>query len=118
MMTVWRASNAVKFLAVPLLMVLGHSNCGAVDAAIKVVKEGAKLPGHLPELIDSIKPAVIAAHARHPGDLLAAAIEENVKLNVKRLHADEPIVSEALVAKKVAAVGGIYDLGTGKVNLI
>ena len=109
---------AVKFLGVPLLMVLGHSNCGAVDAAIKVVKEGAKLPGHLPELIDSIKPAVIAAHARHPGDFLAAAIEENVKLNVKRLHADEPIVSEALVAKKVAAVGGIYDLGTGKVNLI
>ena len=41
-----------------------------------------------------------------------------MKLNVKRLHAYEPIVSEALVAKKVAAVGGIYDLGTGKVNLI
>jgi carbonic anhydrase len=56
---------AVKFLGAPLLMVLGHSNCGAVDAAIKVVKEGAELPGHLPELVDSIKPAVIAAQARH-----------------------------------------------------
>lgn len=109
---------AVKILGVPLLMVLGHTNCGAVDAAIKVVKEGAELPGHLPELIESIKPAVIAAQAGHPADLLAAAIEENVKLNVKRLHADEPIVSEALAAKKVAAVGGIYDLATGKVSLI
>lgn len=109
---------AVKFLGVPLLMVLGHSNCGAVAAAIKVVKDGAELPGHLPELIDSIKPAVIAARARHPGDLLAAAIEENVKLNVKRMHADVPILSEALAAKKVAAVGGIYDLATGKVSLI
>ena len=109
---------AVKFLGVPLLMVLGHSNCGAVEAAIKVVKDGAELPGHLPELIQSIAPAITAAHARHPGDLLAATIEENVKLNVKRLHDDEPIVSEALAAKKIGAVGGVYDLASGKVRLI
>jgi carbonic anhydrase len=109
---------AVKFLGVPLLMVLGHSNCGAVEAAIKVVKDGVELPGHLPELIQSIAPAVTAAHARHPGDLLAATIEENVKLNVKRMHDDEPIVSEALAAKKIGAVGGVYDLASGKVRLI
>jgi carbonic anhydrase len=109
---------AVRFLGAPLLMVLGHSNCGAVAAAIKVVMDRAELPGHLPELIDSIKPAVIAAHERHPGDLLAAAIEENVKLNVTRMHADEPILSEALAAKKIAAVGGVYDLATGKVALV
>jgi carbonic anhydrase len=109
---------AVKFLGVPLLMVLGHSNCGAVAAAIKVVKERAELPGHLPELVESIEPAVIAAHARHPSDLLAAAIEENVKVNVKRMHDDAPILSEALAAKKIAAVGGIYDLATGKVTLL
>jgi carbonic anhydrase len=109
---------AVRFLGAPLLMVLGHSNCGAVAAAIKVVMDRVQLPGHLPELIDSIKPAVIAAHGRHPGDLLAAAIEENVKLNVKRMYDDEPILSEALAAKKIAAVGGIYDLATGKVSLL
>ncbi|MGC1178566.1 MAG: carbonic anhydrase [Methyloceanibacter sp.] len=104
----------MRFLGVPLLMVLGHSNCGVVAAAIKVVKDRAELPGHLPELIDSIKPAVIAAHARHSSDLLAAAIEENVKLNVKRMHDNEPILSEALAAKKITAVGGIYDLATGR----
>jgi carbonic anhydrase len=109
---------AVKFLGAPLLMVLGHSNCGAVAAAINVVKDRAELPGHLPELINSIKPAVIAAHARHPSDLLAAAIEENVKLNVKRMQDDAPILSEALAAKKIATVGGVYDLATGKINLI
>jgi carbonic anhydrase len=109
---------AVKFLGAPLLMVLGHANCGAVAAAIKVVKDRAELPGHLPELIDSIKPAVIAAHGRHPSDLLAAAIEENVKLNVKRMQDDAPILSEALAAKKIAAVGGVYDLATGKVSLV
>jgi hypothetical protein len=43
---------------------------------------------------------------------VAAAIEENMKLNLKRMHDDEPIVSGALAAKKIAAVGGIYDLAT------
>jgi carbonic anhydrase len=109
---------AVRFLGVPLLMVVGHTNCGAVAAAVKVVMERAELPGHLPELIKSIEPAVIAAHGRHPSDLVAAAIEENVKLNVKRMYTDTPILSEALAAKTVAAYGGVYDLATGKINLI
>jgi len=109
---------AVRFLGVPLLMVLGHTNCGAVAAAVKVVTERAELPGHLPELINSIKPAVIAAHGRHASDLVAASIEENVKLNVKRMRDDAPILSKALAAKKIAAVGGIYDLATGKVALL
>jgi len=109
---------AVQFLGAPLVMVLGHTNCGAVSAAIKVVKERVELPGHLPDLIKSIEPAVIAAHGRHPGDLLAAAIEENVRINVKRLIDDAPILSEALAAKKIAVAGGIYDLATGKIGLI
>lgn len=76
------------------------------------------LPGHLPELIKSIEPAVIAAHDRHSSDLVAAAIEENVKLNVTRMKDDEPILSEALAAKKIAAVGGVYDIASGKVSLL
>jgi carbonic anhydrase len=109
---------AVKVLGVPLLMVLGHSNCGAVAAAVKVVTEHAELPGHLPELVASIEPAVIAAHAKHPSDLVAATIEENVRLNVKRLIDDTPILSDALAAKKIAISGGVYDISTGKVGLI
>ena len=109
---------AVQFLGAPLVMVLGHTNCGAVAAAVKVVKERIELPGHLPELIKSIEPAVIAAHGRHPSDLVAAATEENVRLNVKRLIDDAPIMSEALAAKKIAVSGGIYDIATGKVGLI
>ena len=109
---------AVHFLGAPLVMVLGHTNCGAVSAAVKVVTERAELPGHLPEMIKSIEPAVIAAHGRHPSDLVAAAIEENVRLNVKRLIEDTPILADALAAKKIAISGGIYDIATGKVNLI
>jgi carbonic anhydrase len=109
---------AVKFLGAPLVMILGHTNCGAIDAAIKVVKERIQLPGHLPELIKSIEPAVIAAHARHPSDLLAAATEENVRLNMKRLVDNEPIMTEPLAEKKLAIAGGVYDIATGKVNLL
>ena len=109
---------AVKFLGAPLLMVVGHTNCGAVSAAVKVVRERAELPGHLPELIKLIEPAVIAAHERHPSDLVAAAIEENVKLNVKRMYGDSPILSEALAAKTIGASGGVYDIATGKINLM
>jgi carbonic anhydrase len=58
---------AVKFLGVPLLMVLGHTNCGAVAAAVKVVTERAELPGHLPELMKSIEPAVIERMDGIPG---------------------------------------------------
>ena len=109
---------AVNFLGAPLLMVLGHTNCGAVSAAVKVVTERAELPGHLPELIESIEPAVIAAHGKHPSDLVATTIEENVRLNVKRLIEDTPILADALAAKKIAISGGVYDIATGKVNLI
>jgi carbonic anhydrase len=77
-----------------------------------------ELPGHLPELVKAIEPAVIAAHARHPSDLVAAATEENVKLNVGRLKKDHPIISEAYAAKKIDVVGGIYDLATGKISLL
>jgi carbonic anhydrase len=109
---------AFKFLGVPLLMVLGHANCGAVDAALAAVTGGKELPGHLPDLVKAIEPAVVAAHGRHPGDLLTVAIEENVRLSVKRLLEGSEILADALNDKKVAVSGGIYDLATGQVRLI
>src|SRR5437762_13799516 len=58
-----------QFLGPPLIIVLGHTGCGAVDAAIKVLKTKAVLPGHLPALIAAIKPAVIAAEKTQTGNL-------------------------------------------------
>ena len=106
---------AVKFLNTPLIMVLGHSNCGAVDAAIKVLKEGATLPGHLPDMIREIKPAVEAAKKNKPDDLLAAAITENVRRGVRRLETAKPILADFVQANKVKVVGARYDLATGKI---
>jgi len=109
---------AVAFLSVPLLMVLGHANCGAVGTAFDAVRGRKELPGHLPELVKAIEPAVIAAHAKHPSDFLAATIEENVRINVKRLIEAGPILTEALAAKKLAVSGGVHDLAGGTVKLI
>lgn len=109
---------AVKFLSTPLIMVLGHSNCGAVGAAIKVLKEGAKLPGHLQEMVRDIKPAVEIAKRGKPDNLLQASIEENVRLGVRRLTTAKPIVSKLVQDKKVKVVGANYDLASGKVVLL
>ncbi|MGZ3361564.1 MAG: carbonic anhydrase [Xanthobacteraceae bacterium] len=96
-------------------MVLGHSNCGAVDATIKVVKDGTTLPGHLPSLINAIRPAVVAAQARNPADLLAEATAENVRLNVKSLLGAKPILSDLVAGGKLKVVGAVYEIATGKV---
>lgn len=108
----------VKFLGMPLIMVLGHTNCGAVSATIKVVEENAALPGHLDDLVDNIKPAVEAALKDKPKDPLQAAIIENVRLNVANLKKATPIISEYVANGKVKIVGGLYDLASGKVELV
>lgn len=109
---------AVEFLAVPLIMVLGHTGCGAVDAAIKVWKTDTVLPGHLPELITAIKPAVIVAERTQTGNLLDNAINENVRRQVARLKSSPPVVQRRYVDKKIDIVGGVYDLSSGRVALI
>jgi carbonic anhydrase len=109
---------AAQFLGAPLIFVLGHSNCGAVDAAIKVVKDNAVLPGHLPALIDQLKPAVLAAQKTQPANLLAAAIAENVRLTMQRVNAATPLLADMVAQGKVKVVGGIYDIATGRVKMI
>ncbi len=108
---------AVKFLGTPLLVVLGHDNCGAVSAAIKTVKEGAEFPGHLPHLVEHLQPAVKTAMSE-PGDLLANAIRENVLLNVEKLKTATPILSRYVEGNKVRVVGGIYKLKDGRIEWI
>jgi carbonic anhydrase len=108
----------IQFLGAPLVMVLGHTGCGAVDAAIKVLKTKAVLPGHLPELIAAIKPAVIAAEKTTSGELLDNASAENVRRQVTRLKSSPPIVQKSYLAKKIDIVGAMYDLRTGQVVLV
>jgi carbonic anhydrase len=107
---------AAQFLGSPLIFVLGHSNCGAIDAAIKVVRDNASLPGHLPQLIDQLKPAVTAAQQAHPTDLLSAAIAENVRRTMQAVIAAQPMLAGMVADGKVKVAGGVYDIATGRVT--
>lgn len=109
---------ATKVLNVPFILVLGHSNCGAVEAAIKVLKENAELPGHLPALVGAIKPAVEMASKGDPKNLLAASISENVRMAVKRLQTAQPLLQGMVENKTLGVAGGVYDLASGKVTLV
>lgn len=108
---------AVVVLNTPLLMVLGHKSCGAVDAAIKSIKDGTTLPGHLPSLVAALGPAVKAVQDQ-PGNALDNAIRRNVLLNVEKLKGATPIIDKAVAGKKVRVVGGVYNLDNGKVELL
>jgi carbonic anhydrase len=109
---------AAQFLGAPLVFVLGHSQCGAVDAAIKAVQDNATLPGHLPGLIDHIKPAVLAAQKSQPAKLWEAAIAENVRLTVRTLTEASPVLAGLVAAHKLAVAGGVYEIATGAVSLV
>ncbi|HEY1856941.1 carbonic anhydrase [Acidocella sp.] len=108
---------AVAELSTPLLMVLGHGKCGAVAATIASLRDGTTLPGHLPSLVQQLRPAVEEAQSE-PGDLLHNAIRDNVRLNVARLRDASPILSAAVAQRRLRVVGGVYDLATGRVDVI
>ena len=108
---------AVQVLGAPLILVLGHKACGAVDATIKSLKDGTTLPGHLPSLVTALAPAVKDAQG-DAGDLLDNAIRRNVVRNVEALKTATPILSKFVEDKKLRVAGGIYELSTGKVTLV
>jgi carbonic anhydrase len=98
-------------------MVLGHSQCGAVKAAIKHIENNDKLPGSIGDLIDPIRPVVRATKGR-PGDKLANVTKANVAVGVKRLETLAPILSQKVKSGALKVVGGVYELSTGKVELV
>jgi carbonic anhydrase len=106
----------VAELGVSLVMVLGHSECGAVKAAIKHIDDRDALPGALGLLVNSIRPAVAKAKGM-PGDLLDNALRANVAIGVGTLRGLQPIVAPAVKRGQVKVVGAMYDLRTGSVTL-
>jgi len=107
----------VAVLNVPLILVLGHDACGAVDATIKSLKDNTTLPGHLPSLVTALSPAVKAVSGKG-GDVLDNAIRQNVIDNVAKLKSATPILSAAVEQNKLKVVGGIYRLKDGKVDMV
>jgi carbonic anhydrase len=108
---------SVAELGVPLILVLGHSNCGAVKSAIEHVEKHDSLPGAINDLVNYIKPAVLESE-HEPGDRLANAVRANVRRGVERLKGLEPILAPAVRSGSLRIVGGVYKLETGKVVLL
>jgi carbonic anhydrase len=107
---------AVAELGARLIMVLGHSKCGAVKAAMEHIEAEDKLPGSIGELVKLIRPAVIAAKGKK-GDVLENVTRANVLEGVKRLESLDPIVAKAAKSGELKVVGGTYQLSTGKVEV-
>ena len=105
----------------PVLVVLGHSQCGAVTAVTHALHgEGHKLERNIPALVSGIVPAVERASKTHPelkGDtIIPSAIEENVWEAIHNLFKESPSTRNLVKEGKVKVVGAIYDVGTGKVS--
>ena len=108
---------AVLILGVPLIMVLGHQHCGAVDASIAATERHDDFPGHIQTITSAIAPAVRATR-KEPGDRLANVTRKNVQLNVERLKHAGPIIAKLVAEQKLKLVGGVYNLSTGRVELV
>jgi len=99
-----------------VVVVLGHSQCGAVTAVV----ENAKLPGSIAVLVAPIKPAAAKAREEHPGAaaeaLIAAAIRDNVFQAMEDALQKSPVIKARVKAGKTRLVGALYELDTGKVE--
>lgn len=105
----------------PVLVVLGHTQCGAVTAVTHAVHgHDMELERNIPPLVENIQPAVKRASDMHPdveGDaIIPHAIVENVWQGVEDLFMDSPASRELHKSGKVKVVGAIYDVGTGEIE--
>jgi carbonic anhydrase len=107
---------AAVHLHTPLLLVLGHTSCGAVTA----VAENAQLGGCIPELVDNVAPAVARARAWNAAlagpALISAAIRTNVQQSIQDVQLRSAVIRELVTSGKLMIVGGVYDLSTGMIE--
>jgi carbonic anhydrase len=108
---------AVAELGARLILVLGHSQCGAVKAAIEHIDAEDKLPGAIGDLIKPIRSAVVACKGK-PGNKLDNVIKANVRAGVERLQELEPILMPLAKKEELKVVGAVYDLRTGEVEMV
>jgi carbonic anhydrase len=109
---------AIDHFHSPILLVMGHSSCGAVHATVDNLKAGSPpVPGNIQDVVNAIRPAAQAVlHA--PGDIYANTIAQNVRENVARLRAIGPVIGPAVKSGKLEILGGVYDLKSGNVSLL
>ncbi len=105
-------------LGTKVIMVLGHTSCGAVNATVEALQKGNTLPGHIADLVRAMKPGIEPVLKTPGDDLRQRAVIANVQANVRRLQTEKPILGDMVAAGKLKVVGAYYDLPTGKVMMV
>lgn len=105
-------------LGIKMIVVLGHTSCGAIDATISSIQDQALPGGHLASLVNAIRPAVYDAMATDPTDLAIAATRQNARHGAEKLRTTAPILSELSKSGKLKSAAAIYDIATGKVSIL
>ena len=106
----------VAVLQAPLIVVMAHSGCGAVAAAIAAL-DGDPIPGFAYRFAEAIAPAVQEVRGDE-GDLLDNAIRANITLGVERLSTAEPDLAPVITDGAVTITGAYYDLASGEVSFL
>ncbi len=106
----------VAELGIPLIMVLGHSSCGAVTATVEMLEKNLPTEGSIGKLVENIEPAVHQATG-HGQELIDAAARINVALEISQLNRS-PLLSAAVRESKLKIVGGFYDLSKGLIAIL
>jgi carbonic anhydrase len=104
---------AVEHLGAPLVIVLGHARCGAVEAALSPEPAHA----HVEALVRRIRAAIAEAGSK-PGDALDNAVRANVAASVREVRTSTPVLAPMVQKGRVKVVGARYDLETGAVELV
>ena len=112
---------AASRFATRLVVVMGHTHCGAVDATVRALGRGdAPESRNLQSIVDRIAP-----HVRHlfatPGDpqaRLVAAVHANALASARELHHSSPLLQELVDDGRVVIVAAVLDLATGTVNFL
>lgn len=106
---------AVTILSTPLLVVLGHNACGAVQAALDVVENGTRPSGYLGAIVDAVVPSVRDA-AEQGIDEVNRIVDIHTRLTVEQLLAKSETLAESVASGRIAVVGMSYQLSSGRVN--
>jgi carbonic anhydrase len=114
--------GSIQFAAVhletPLFVVLGHERCGAVTAALDAMHRGAQQPSRIQSLLDNIIPGLAGIDATlAPDEELRRAVEANVRWSIRQIM-ETPEAKVRAAEGKMALVGAVYELATGRVRFL
>jgi carbonic anhydrase len=104
---------AVDHLGAQLIVVLGHSKCGAVTATV----QGGAVHGHIKSIVQAIEPAIDPAR-KEPGDLTDNTIKANARLVASQIQSSQPILSELVSNGKITVLSAYYDIENGEVHIL